>query len=229
MLRVVTYNIHFGKRLIDIISWIDKQTDADIICLQEFPAVHRKTFYRSLPRRWGHRYTQSFIFRKKTYAIVTLFRKKTLRMVKTKILLLGTHPMEKSLMRNPMEKSCLVTTFRSGAKTVTVVNTHLVFLAANRSRYKQIKMITDHLLSYRHPLIITGDFNIVSLRSKNTLMSYMKKLGFVSIAKRLSSYRLSILKYQLDYVFVQRCALASLAIEKVRFSDHYPVIAQVTL
>ena len=90
-------------------------------------------------------------------------------------------------------------------------------------------MIIDHLLQYRHPLIITGDFNIISVRSKNKLMSYMKTYGFQTIVKRLLTYRWILWKYQLDYVFVKRATLSSLVPERVHFSDHYPVIAQVTL
>lgn len=229
MLRIITYNIHFGKRLLDIISWIEHQTTPDVICLQEFPVTYLTIFYRSLPRDWGHRFTESFIFRKKIFGIVTLFRRNKLRLLKTKTLLMGIHPMEKSLLKNPMEKSCLVTTFRTGRKTVTIANTHLVFLAANRSRYKQIRMITKHLTAYRHPLVITGDFNIPSVRSKNTLISYMKTLRYLTVAKRLSTYRLALWRYQLDYIFVKHCTLTSLTLERVRFSDHYPMTAAIRL
>jgi endonuclease/exonuclease/phosphatase family metal-dependent hydrolase len=229
MVRIITYNIHFGKRLNDIISWITIQADADIICLQEFPAASLASFYRSLPRDWGHRFTQSFIYRKKIFLIVTLFRKGKLRLLKATTLLLGIHPMEKSLLKNPMEKSCLVTTFRVGRKTITVANTHLVFLAANRSRYKQIRMITNHLVPHRHPLVITGDFNIPSVRAKNTLIRRMEKFGFRTIVKRLSTYRLAIWRYQLDYVFVKHCLLIALTTERIRFSDHYPIAAEVRL
>ncbi|MCX6791967.1 MAG: PCRF domain-containing protein [Candidatus Gottesmanbacteria bacterium] len=229
MVRLITYNTHFGKHLLDIISWINDQTDADIICLQEFPSVYLKIFYRSLPRGFGHRVTQSFIFRKKIFVIVTLYRRKKLRLVTSKTLLMGVHPMEKSLMKNPMEKSCLLTTFRLGHKTITIANTHLVFLAANRSRYKQISMITDNLATHHHALVLTGDFNIPSIRAKNTLIRYMENFGFRTIVKRLSTYRLAIVKYQLDYVFVKWCSLTSLTLKRMRFSDHYPVTADIRL
>jgi endonuclease/exonuclease/phosphatase family metal-dependent hydrolase len=230
MVRLITYNIHFGKRLIDIITWINRQPDADIICLQEFPAAFLITFYRSLTRGiWGHRFTKSFLLRKKTYGLVTVYRRKKLRLAETKTLLMGINRMEKSLLGNPMEKSCLLTTFRVGRKTITVANTHLVFLAANRSRYKQIRMITDHLEPHRNPLVITGDFNIPSVRAKNTLIRYMEKFGFRTIVKRLSTYRFVVWRYQLDYVFVKRCTLASLTLERTRFSDHYPVTADIRL
>ena len=192
--------------------------------------MHLSQFYRSLPRGvWGHRFTRSFIMRKKIYCVVTLFRQKKLRLLKSKTLLMGIHPMEKSLLRNPMEKSCLMTTFRTGRKKVTIANTHLVFLAANRSRYKQIHLITNHLTAYRHPLVVTGDFNIPSVFANNKLISYMKTIGFQTIAKRLSTYRLALWRYQLDYVFVKHCSLASLALDRIRLSDHYPVTAIIRL
>lgn len=230
MLRVVTYNIHFGKRLTEISSWIAHQATADIICLQEFPVTHLTQFYRSLPRGiWGHRFTKSFIYRKKIYVIVTLFRRKKLRLLKTKTLLMGIHPMEKSLLKNPMEKSCLLTTFRTGTKTITIANTHLVFLAANRSRYKQIQLITDHLSSYRHSSVITGDFNIHSMRINKKLIEFMSVYDYETSLKRLATHRIGIVKHQLDYVFVKRCSLISLTAERLRFSDHYPVIAGIRL
>jgi len=229
MVRLITYNIHFGKRLIDIISWINKQSDVDIICLQEFPAAYLATFCRSLPGGWAHRSTRSFVYRKKIFVIVTLFRRKKLRLVTSKTLLMGVHPAEKSLLKNPFERSCLITTFRVGRKSLTVANAHLVFLAANRARYKQIRMITDSLASEEHASILTGDFNIPSIRAKNTLIRYMRKLGFRTIVKRLSTYRLAIWRYQLDYVFVKRCTLTSLTLERTRFSDHYPVTAGIRL
>lgn len=230
MIRIITYNIHFGKRLPHIISWIHKQTHVDVICLQEVPISYRASLYRSLPRAvWGRRFTKSFILRKKTYGIVTLFRKKNLQLTKANILHMGSHPMERSLLRNPMQKSCLITTFRMGMRTVSIANTHLVFLAANRARYKQISMIADRLANHGHSLIITGDFNILSVRSNKKLLSYMKTFGFRTIEKRLQTYRLALLKYQLDYVFVKRCSLAALTAERVHFSDHYPITAAIRL
>jgi endonuclease/exonuclease/phosphatase family metal-dependent hydrolase len=214
----------------DIISWIEHQTTTDIICLQEFPLVHINQFYRALPRGvWGHRFTKSFLLRKKTYGVVTLFSQKKLRILKTKTLLMGVNRMEKSLLGNPMQKSCLVTTFRTKTRTITIANTHLVFLAGNRSRYKQIRMITDHLSAYRHPLMLTGDFNIPSVRAKNKLISYMRTFGFQTITKRISTYRLGVVKYQLDYFFAKRCVITTLTTERIRFSDHYPFTAVVRL
>ena len=230
MLRVLTYNIHFGKRLTRIISWIANQETADVICLQEFPIMHLTQFYRSLPRGvWGHRFTRSFILRKKTYTLVTLFRREKLRLVKTKTLLMGVHPMEKSILRNPMEKSCLVTTFRAGKKTCTVANTHLVWLAANRSRYKQIQLIINHLSSCRHASIITGDFNLHSIKTNKKLIEFMNTYRFKTLPTRLATHRFGFIKHQLDYVFASKCTLLKLEAPRVRFSDHYPVIANVRL
>ena len=229
MLHGITYNIHFGKRLTDITQWINNQKTTDVICLQEFPKHKLTDFYKNLSRDWGHRDTPSFVLRKKIYCLVMIYRKKSLRVLTSETLHMGVHPMEKKLLGNPMEKSCLFITFRYGTKTITIANTHLVFLAANRSRYKQIQMIVDHGSKHRHPFIITGDFNIPSVRAKNTLISHMKTLGFQTISKRLRTFRIAGWKWQLDYVFVKHCRLSSLTLEKLRFSDHYPLISEVHL
>jgi endonuclease/exonuclease/phosphatase family metal-dependent hydrolase len=214
----------------DIISWIEHQKTTDIICLQEVPIVHINQFYRSLPRDvWGHRYTKSFIFRKKIYGIVTLFRQKKLRLVRTKTLLLGVHPMEKSFLGNPMEKRCLFTTFRIGTKTVTVANAHLVVMATNRSRYKQIHHIAHYLISSPYAAVIMGDFNIHNMRINKKLITFMKKYGFHTPLEKLTTHRLGIIKHQLDYVFVSKCKILKLEAPRVRISDHYPVIASIQL
>ena len=142
---------------------------------------------------------------------------------------MGIHPMEKSLLRNPMEKSCLMTTFLVGTKMVTVANTHLVFLAANRSRYKQVHLIANNLSSCRHAAIITGDFNLHSVRINKKLIAFMRTYGFHTSPKRIATHHFGIIKHQLDYVFGAKCKILKLEAPRVRFSDHYPVIANVRL
>ena len=228
MLRIVTYNIHFGKRLKKIIPWIDEQNTADIICLQEFPKTKLADFYKELSLNWGHRHAQSFILRKKTYCIVTLFRKKNIHLVQTKTLHMGVHPMEKRFLGNPMEKSCLITTLKTARKTLTVANAHLVFLAANGARYKQVRLIAQFVSKCNHASIIMGDFNLHSIQINKKLIALMKEYGFRTSPKRLATHRL-IIKHQLDYVFGSQCKIVKLETPRVRFSDHYPVIAEVVL
>jgi endonuclease/exonuclease/phosphatase family metal-dependent hydrolase len=229
MLHLITYNILFGRRLQKIIPWIKDQKTADVICFQEFPKVKLLAFRQSLSPEWGCQFTQTFLLFKKTYGLVTIYRKEKMHLEKTETFLMGVHPLEKSFLGNPLPKSCLFTTFRIGKKLCTVANTHLVFLAANRARYKQIRMIIDHGAKFHHPFIITGDFNIPSRYANNKLISYMKIFEFQTILKRLRSYRIAGFKWQLDYIFVKHCRLVSLELERVKFSDHYPVIATVAL
>ncbi len=229
MLRVITYNIFFGKRLKGVLSWINEQKTADIICLQEFPEAKLLDFYKALSPDWGHRSAQSFIFKKKIFHLVIIYRKAAVRVIKNETLHMGVHPMEKRFLGNPMEKSCLLLTFRSGKKTFTIANTHLVFLAANRARYKQIRMIAETLFSNKHASIITGDFNLHAIRPNKKLIKLMKTYGFQTLPKRLATHRLGIMKHQLDYVFTSKCKLTGLEVERIKFSDHYPVIATVQL
>jgi endonuclease/exonuclease/phosphatase family metal-dependent hydrolase len=90
-------------------------------------------------------------------------------------------------------------------------------------------MITDHLAAHRHPLVVTGDFNIPSVLANKKLISYMDTFEFRTIIKRISTYRLAMVRYQLDYFFTKRCIINSLTAERIHFSDHYPITAVIRL
>jgi endonuclease/exonuclease/phosphatase family metal-dependent hydrolase len=229
MLNVVTYNILFGRKLDKIIPWIKEQKTTDVMCFQEFPKAKLTHFYKALSADWGHRSTPSFIFKKKIFHLVMIYRKKSVHLVKSETLLMGIHPIEKRILKNPMEKSCLMVTFRIGRKTVTVANTHLVFLAANRARYKQVKLIAETLSTNNHASIITGDFNLHTIRPNKKLIKLMNTYDFHTSPKRLTTHRLYIMKHQLDYVFTSKCKLVGLETERIKFSDHYPIISTIAL
>jgi endonuclease/exonuclease/phosphatase family metal-dependent hydrolase len=228
MLRLVTYNILFGRRLHKIIPWIGSLVAADIICLQEFPKIRLSEFLHAIPKgTYGHRFTQSFVRKKKTFGELTLFRQKKLRLLRARKLSLRIRPMEKEI--TSMARTCFLTTFSFGSKKITVANTHLPVLAVNRTRYKQIQLIADHLAACRHATVIAGDFNLHSIKMNKKLIAFMRGFGFHTTLKRLATHRVGIIKHQLDYVFGAHCKILNLEAPRVKFSDHYPVIAEVLL
>ena len=229
MLRLISYNIHYGDHLSDIFPWIEQQKTTDIICFQEFPAAKRTDFYKQISGVWDHRYTNSFTSKKKIYGMLTLIRRDKITFIRSKILQMGSHPAERSVFKNTLERSCLITTLRVGQKTFTIANAHLVCLATNRARYKQIKMIISALSTTTHPTIITGDLNMHSIRPNKRLIARMNTSGFTTLVKRLVTHRLGIMRHQLDHVYGSGCTIVSLEAPRVPFSDHYPVIAEVRL
>lgn len=229
-ITIVSYNIFFGKRLHKIIPWINSLRRADIICFQEFPKARLTEFLSAIPkRRYGHRFTQSFILRKKIYGELTLFRQKKFRLIYARKLSLSIRPREKRILRKSMARTCFLTTFSAGSKTITVANTHLPYLAANRTRYKQIHRIATHLVSLHQAAIITGDFNLHSMSINKKLIAFMGRYGFHTSPERLATHHVGVIKHQLDYVFGVKCRILKLEAPRVRFSDHYPIIATVQL
>lgn len=110
-----------------------------------------------------------------------------------------------------------------------LVNPQLTSLSSNKLRYAQINLMLDAVKNLNSPTFIIGDFNIPSLRAKNTLMKFMGKNDFTSYEKRLRTYRLGFIKYQLDYAFARNGKIEEVNVERVKFSDHYPVKIQLSL
>ena len=128
-----------------------------------------------------------------------------------------------------MARTCFLTTFSYGSKKISVANTHLPYLAANRTRYKLIRLIIDRCASYRHAVIITGDFNLHSIRPNKKLIALMKTFDFHTSPKKLATHRIGVIKHQLDYMFASQCKIMKLEAPRVKLSDHYPLIATISL
>jgi endonuclease/exonuclease/phosphatase (EEP) superfamily protein YafD len=108
-------------------------------------------------------------------------------------------------------------------KEFVIVNPQLTSLSSNKLRYAQIRLMVETVKKITIPTFIIGDFNIPSIRAKNSLLKFMSAHGFSSYEKRLRTYRLGFIKYQLDYAFARNGKIEEVNVERVKFSDHYPI------
>ena len=60
-------------------------------------------------------------------------------------------------------------------------------------------------------------------------MKFMETHGFTSHNERMRTFRLAFIKYQLDYAFARNGKIEEVNVERVKFSDHYPVKIQLSL
>lgn len=228
MLHILSYNVHFGRKSKKLFPWLARQTDAEVICLQEFPERKIMELTDVLPGyTWA--FAPSMRIFKKIYGQLTLYRTSRVILKKSKIIDLGTNRVEKALLRTRLPRTALLTELIYKKKRFVLVNPQLVSLAANKLRYGQIEIILKSLTMYRIPAFIIGDFNIPSLRAKNKLMAYMEKHNFMTDEKKLRTYRLTFMRWQLDYAFARRGKIKEVNVEKIRFSDHYPVRVTVVI
>jgi endonuclease/exonuclease/phosphatase family metal-dependent hydrolase len=232
-LSVITYNIRYGKHLEKITKWLSVQPAFDILCFQEFP-LHKANFLLKSLKKATYQYTFAcgFLRHKKEYGQLTVFNTETVIQKDSTIVLLGKLGfIERKIFKNAGERSALVTTFLCQGKKFALVNTHLIWFALNRSRKKELHKITDalsHIIpSPTMPTILLGDFNYSSLTRKKGLVEFMKQFNFHDGIGKLHTHKLfmftSIVKHQIDYVFVRKCSVNKATMTKINYSDHYPV------
>ncbi len=228
MIRVITYNVHFGKRIAKILIWLAGQKQADVVCLQEFPEHRIADCVDALGnKKYGYGFAPAIRLRKKIYGQLTLYRSGRVRFMSSSVLLLGTNRLEKIALGRLSVRSGLITAFEVRKKPFILANVHLINLATNRRRFAQVRAVADALPQADAPNIILGDFNVSSLLGRKKLIALMKKHRYHTIEKRMATHRFAILKHQIDYVFGKNCRIQEMTAERVRFSDHYPIHAHI--
>ncbi len=232
MLSLFSYNILRGKRLEQICDWYKSiETNYDLICFQEFPKHKISYFMKTLPKdQYDYLFSPGFTFspgisvREHIYGQLTVYNKEKLTLNNHRIISLGASRVEKHLFQNHLERSALLTQFTYENQPFIVVNCHLTPLTLNRRRLNQLDLITDQIRATDKALII-GDFNYPSVRQKG-LISFMKEKKFENGATNIKTYKLFFIKQQLDYIFSKDCIIEEISVEDIRFSDHFPLVAQ---
>lgn len=230
MLRIISYNVYFGKRLGKILSWLCQSRRADIICLQEYPQHEIASCVKILSDTpYHYRFAPSLKIRKRVYGQLTLFRTDKVQFVTSAIITMGTNRIEKTVLRNTISRNSLLTILGKKRKRFTVVNTHLMCLASNAIRYRQIQHIIDSIPKKTRRSIIVGDFNVSSILGRKKLFALMKNNLYKTVENRMATHQLLMIRHQLDYIFAKEFTVRDINVDHVRFSDHYPITAVVRL
>lgn len=242
MVRLLSYNILFGKKLPRITSWIHHEhthdKPFDIMCFQEFPERAISSFIRSLkictPNIFSHALFAPAIYKgHQVFGQLTLFNHKKLALSSSKTLFLGTSKIERyvfKLWRTRTKRNSLIAHFHAltRKRAFTVVNTHLTTLAFNTHRINQLTRILAELNGQNSSLIV-GDFNYTSLIRLGRLIRFMKMHLFENASHRLRTHRLFYIPQQLDYIFTRGLHVKTVRTQRLTFSDHYPLMASIEL
>ncbi len=231
MIRVLSYNIRYGRKLADIFAWLVPQYKKyDVICLQEYPKSKRYLLARHFDPQYQYVCSHGFTTKKDSFEQVTLFDSSRLSSDGSTTVQLGSNAVEDAVHRSKGQRTALITKLVNGEGGMLLVNTHLAALAGNGKRRKQIQLIVDHLRSIQDRTtkakVILGDFNYSSLLRQKSLMNLMTANNFES-AYRTSTHKLLFIKHQLDYAFYHNCAIRNVGVERLSYSDHYPISFEV--
>lgn len=237
MLKFISYNILFGKKLESIIKWLNKTEKNrgafDIVCLQEFPQDKINDFLKRREKNTtDFRYAPCFSKDKRNFGQLTIFNKNKLKLTKSAVLPLNLSRVENKVIkffRTRAERKSLLTCFTDlDQKHFLVANTHLTCISSNGHRLSQLRNILKEIASSPKALI-AGDLNYSSLLPRSKLRQMMKKYCFKDATAKLKTHRLFFIKHQLDYIFVKGLLAQTKAATDIRFSDHYPLIAEIEL
>lgn len=119
-------------------------------------------------------------------------------------------------------RSLLQLSLQVGEKSIHVWNTH--FSLQTIYRNKQIGTVFEECPRITRPFILTGDFNSISVTPPQILKDCAKETKQEYVSTLLPFNR------RLDYIFVSaHWNVIDYKVIKVRWSDHYPIVATLEL
>jgi len=255
MLTVLTYNTHqmgmYEKAHQNrVIKYLQRQ-DADIICLQEVD-VYKNDKYLTLPElrkalsKYPYTYFDFKIYNKRhqyglaVFSKYPLLNKNTIRyssrgnisnycdvaVGKDTLRLFNNH-----LESNRLELKDFPDSIDSDALKESAQRISDKLGSARKIRHEQAAAIRAEIDNSPYPVIVTGDFNAIPLS-----YTYLKLRGWdlhdcfleTSVGKWGATLTKRQLGIRIDYILcAKNLKPVSMRIDRVNYSDHYPVTATI--
>jgi endonuclease/exonuclease/phosphatase family metal-dependent hydrolase len=240
-LRVVTWNIQRGIHLGDITAQL-RGMNADVVLLQEADIACRRSDYRHVPRELGHALNMNWVAAGEFQEIGESSRGVP---ALTAQAILSRYPISAVSTIRFKNQAMLRWTLspvqpRRGGRIalkaqtagVQLYNTHIESGGNETLRARQIRQILDDHEQRRTDgtrAIIAGDFNN-GPQSKSPMFRALGEVGFENALKATALARTSAgNKHPIDWIFVRGLTADGHVLDTGRASDHFAVIADVTL
>lgn len=224
MLKILSYNIHFGRKTKEVLTWL-AQENFDIMCLQEFPEKYLSLLKELFPLH-NYEFVTSIRW-DKTYGQVTLFRKDNMQLLSSKKFLVSNNAIKRLLMGYGENRHALLTRFVYNKKQFCLINAHLTPIALNKRRILELERILKEIVD--EPVIILGDLNYTSLLPREKLFLFMESHSFEHATKGILTHKLLGVRQQLDYIFTRNIKLKNVMVLEKTYSDHKPLSAEAEI
>lgn len=218
-IKIMSYNIHSGKDLfmlqsLDKIIRFIKEEDCQIIGVQEINENNRRGYQVSkMMQHLGM--NSAFAPNVKIgdgYYGVGIFT--PYKILQTKHILLPSTKEQRGL---------LDVTLLINHQRLHAMNTHLGL--SREEREKQIEKIQKYISSIEEPFLFMGDLN--------TAVTEWSSYQMIDTGKACQQEHLSTLlgyNKRIDYIFVSKSIkVLNYQVVPVKLSDHYPIIAEITI
>ncbi len=224
VISLLSYNIELGKKFEEIIAWIRGQARYDIICFQEFPEEKISKFSEYLSG-YNYEFVISLSRKKERFGQLTLFDNTKFKLLNKQVVNIGPSMAANIIYRNKLDRNILLTTLSIAGKIFILANIHLTPITWNKRKIQQVQKIISLLDDM--PTVLVGDFNYSSLMNLKRLTLILEKQGFIHDTPKFITYQKFIIRHQLDYIFSKRCKIEDVKVDKIRFSDHLPISANL--
>lgn len=228
-IRIVSYNIHLGKRLqrvLELFRTHPELSRADVIALQEVARERQLSHARLLAERLGFDYVYLPGKRKGGREIgLALLSRYPLLDVERIVL-----PQQRRA--NDLPRIALGATVEIGTVHLRIYNLHVQALVPVELKVKQVEAALERALQHPTPCrLLLGDLNTLTRGDRRALDRRLREAGFVpALPESPWTYRRFFIRMTLDAIYVQNLQVlnAGVAHDAVA-SDHRPVWADVLL
>ncbi|MEL7564516.1 MAG: endonuclease/exonuclease/phosphatase family protein [Dehalobacterium sp.] len=219
ILKLMTYNIHSGKDLWmrpsfnSIIQYMEN-TQANVMCIQEINENEKRgyqvskinntlqthcSFAPNVPLGRGYYGTATF----------------------TSFSILENHHFLLSSKKE--QRGLLHTVLSLGIQRLHVLNTHLGLAKVERNQ--QFQFIREYISQLHPPVILMGDFNTTTLELQDIPL-----IDAAQISRQEHIPTFIPMRKRIDYIFVSpSIKVLNYHVAPSCFSDHYPVLIQVSI
>ena len=227
-LKVMSYNIHhgtnlFGRNTLDEIAEVIKNSDADIIGLQEIDKGVLRSKFQDQIKYLGEKLSMGYVYGYNHNVLGGKYGNG----------ILSKYPIENYeniyLPSGREQRGMLDATINIDGKRINFLVTHLGL--NQQERNKQVQSIDKYLDTLANPIVLVGDFNS---RSDSEEIRYLSKrlmdTAYIADKDDEPTFDLPLLSGRIDYIFLDTSLnFRSYQTIKNRVSDHYPTIATFDL
>lgn len=221
-LRVVSWNLHFGEKLDDVVATLENANelqDTDLLLLQEIDAEGVEIIARRL--RYNYIFYPTVFSRKRQNEFGLAILSKWALEDPEKILLPNWFP---GWIEN---RYAIKADVALQDKKVTVYNTHLDLAWME----PQGKFLAEAMTKQEDTVILGGDFNTWRPGSISYLERKLNHAGLERLTEGTGhTFEFNNLKFTLDHIFSMKGFNASAeTYRQTGASDHYPVWVEIEL
>lgn len=222
LLRVVTWNLHFGEHLDEVIATLKNATElheADLLLLQEVNADEAETIASGLEYNYIFYPTVYSRQRQGEYGLAILSK-------------WSLHDPEKMILPNWLpgwaENRYLIKAVTSiNGQDIAIYNTHFDVAWMGH----QGEFLGQQLEKPTTPIILGGDFNTWQPGSVAALESLLGSIKLERLTRGTGyTFESNVLRFTLDHIFsIEELDFRSGVVRNTRASDHSPVWAEIKL